>query len=282
MPLKLKKLGNRALTAIVGGLMLGAFFFLLPKWGLQLFLTVFGILGVFEFNRISQGFGFRLLKIPAIFAIIYGMLTLHLPQLHISWLPYAVVLLATLLSLVPPNDMKKTLPQVGIAITAAAYLTLPVVTLAYIFNIEHQGDPNMGRYLAAFCVFMVWAGDSFAYLFGSMIGRNKIAPVVSPNKTYEGTIANIVGNGVAVYVAKLTFLPQIVFYDIIVITLTFGLLGFFGDLVESAWKRGSGIKDSGVLFGGHGGVLDRVDSIFLTAPVFYFYIKYLVLDHPFY
>lgn len=280
MPLKPKKLGNRLITATVGGLLLGAFFFLLPKWCLHLFLTVFGILGVFEFNRITQGFGYRLYKIPAIFAIIYGMLTLYVPLLHLSWLPYCVIMMGTMLSLVPPTDMKKTLPQVGISLIAAAYLTLPLVSLAYVFNIEHQSDPNMGRYLIAFCVFMVWAGDSCAYLIGSLIGKTKIAPIISPNKTFEGTAANLLGNAAAAYVAKVTFLPQLGLYDIAFLMLIFGLLGFFGDLVESTWKRGSNIKDSGALFGGHGGVLDRIDSIFLTAPIFFFYIKHLVLDHP--
>ena len=277
MALDKRKLVARAFTMAAAVVVLGTFILFLPKWCFNVLLAVIGVFGTFEFARICEGFGYRLLKVPVIFAIVYGIACLHLPFLDPWWLPYLVLLMASLISLIPPHDVKSSLPRVGLSLTASAYLGTALVGLAHLFSLGDGGDGDLGRYLTAFFILIVWAGDSAAYLAGSLFGRHKIAPVVSPKKTYEGTFANILGNLAMILIMKAWVLPQLNAVHIAFLTLVFGLLGFFGDLAESSWKRGSAIKDSGQLFPGHGGVMDRIDSIFLTVPIFYYLIKYVVL-----
>ena len=109
-----------------------------------------------------------------------------------------------------------------------------------------------------------WVGDTVAYLVGSRVGRNKIVPRISPGKTWEGTLAGFAGAGVAALVigvsAGLHTVPAVL------VALLVGPVGFAGDLFESAMKRAAGAKDSGTLFPGHGGVLDRIDSLIFVAP----------------
>jgi phosphatidate cytidylyltransferase len=109
-----------------------------------------------------------------------------------------------------------------------------------------------------------WAGDSVAYLVGSRIGRRRIAPQVSPGKTWEGTLA---GFGAAAVVALLIAVSAgLRTGPSLLVALLVGPVGFAGDLFESAIKRAAGAKDSGTLFPGHGGVLDRIDSLIFVAP----------------
>ncbi len=267
------------MTALVGAAVLAVFILYLPKWWFHLFLAVFGLVGVFEARRLARNFGYRLYLLPVITTIILGIGSLYLSWLDLAWLPYLVVALSVLLVLVPSSDLSKSLPQAGIAITASAYLGFALISLAYLFQLSSPISeyPDSGRLLVVFFVLMVWAGDSAAYLVGSTLGKHKISPLISPNKTFEGAIANLIGNFLFAWLGRATLLPELTVKDVVVLALMFGILGFYGDLVESSWKRGSGIKDSGSFLPGHGGVLDRLDSIFLTAPVFYMFITRFVL-----
>ena len=272
MALDPKKLGRRALTASGGIAVMLCLIFVLPKWCMHLFLLACGIIGVFEFEAMAKGFGYRLYRTPPLLAVVGGIATLYIPWLDLMSIVWLCFASATLISLIPPSDMKKCMPQVGISLVASAYLGLAVVSISYLVSMTATGNDMFGRYLVLFAVGIVWSGDSLAYIGGSAFGKTKIAPVVSPNKTYEGTVANILGNFIWAIIAKYTYLPQLTLLDTVILSLIFGLLGFFGDLVESSWKRGSDVKDSGTLFPGHGGILDRLDSIFLTIPLFYAYV----------
>jgi len=278
MALNPRKLGVRALTLLVAGACLVLLIVYPPRWVFHIVLAVLGVIGVNEFSKIATGFGFGIHRTPVVFCLIYGIAVLYVDWLDVAWLPFIVVLMTALVSLGPRRDVKQKLPQFGMTLVAASYLTFSLVTLAHLFNLRTEEAPDLGRHLFLIFVLCVWAGDSSAYLGGSLFGSHKIAPVLSPNKSLEGAIANILGNGAALFLASQTLLPQLRWYHILFLTLVFGLLGYFGDLVESSWKRGSAIKDSSRIFPGHGGILDRVDSIFLTAPIFYFYIKYVVIQ----
>lgn len=277
MALNKKKLMTRALTAGVAALIIGAMILYLDKRLFFAFLALVGVAGTFEFEKVSNGFGLRLFKTPVVFVVIYGLASIFWPFLDLVWMAPLLVAMVCLMSLIPPREMEKTLPGAGVTLMAAAYLGLAIISLGYIFALGGETKPELGRLMVLFCVMSVWLGDSFAYLAGGLIGKTKIAPVISPNKTYEGTFFDVLGCLTAGLIAKYGFLAILTYYDIAFFTLVFGLLGFFGDLVESSWKRGSGIKDSGSLFPGHGGVLDRVDSIFLTAPLFYFYVHNTIM-----
>jgi CDP-diglyceride synthetase len=114
-----------------------------------------------------------------------------------------------------------------------------------------------------------WAADIAAYVVGSLIGRRKLAPRISPGKTWEGTLAGFAAAAIAVwFVGTQVFSPSLLPTGILVpLALAIGPAGLLGDLLESALKRAAGVKDSGTIFPGHGGVLDRVDSLLLVAPV---------------
>jgi CDP-diglyceride synthetase len=113
-----------------------------------------------------------------------------------------------------------------------------------------------------------WAADIAAYVIGSLIGRRKLAPRISPGKTWEGTIAGFLAAASAVwFVGTQVFSPALPASLLVPLALTIGPAGLLGDLLESALKRAAGVKDSGTIFPGHGGVLDRIDSLLLVAPV---------------
>lgn len=117
---------------------------------------------------------------------------------------------------------------------------------------------------------VTYLGDGAAYLFGSTLGRTKLAPRLSPNKTVEGAMGGLLGSVVAMYVCKLLFFPSLSNLEVLGFSAVLAASGQLGDLVESLIKRSVGVKDSGRLLPGHGGILDRVDSVLLAAPVGYY------------
>ena len=124
-----------------------------------------------------------------------------------------------------------------------------------------------------FFVFLVtWASDTAAYYVGSSLGRHKLAPRISPGKTIEGAIGGLVGSVMMAVVAKFGFMPWLDLMDCLIVGLLLGSIGQAGDLFESGLKRHAGVKDSGTLLPGHGGLLDRVDSLIFTSPSFYYYV----------
>ncbi len=131
-----------------------------------------------------------------------------------------------------------------------------------------------GQWLLLLLFSIVWGNDTFAYYTGRAIGRHKLAPAISPNKTIEGAIGGLAG-GILVSFALHRFILSGVIgtADTILIALIMGILGQLGDLIESSLKRSVGAKDSGFVVPGHGGILDRIDSIILPLPFLYYYIK---------
>ncbi|MCK4573409.1 MAG: phosphatidate cytidylyltransferase [candidate division Zixibacteria bacterium] len=123
---------------------------------------------------------------------------------------------------------------------------------------------------------LLWVGDTAAMGIGSWLGRHKLAPAVSPNKTVEGFVGGIIGAiviGIVMYFWKFN---DLAIYHILILSVGCSIFGQLGDLVESMWKRSLGIKDSSAIIPGHGGVLDRFDSLLFAAP-FMFYYKLLII-----
>lgn len=125
-----------------------------------------------------------------------------------------------------------------------------------------------------FCLLtVVFAGDIGAYLFGVTLGKNKIAPLLSPKKSVQGAIGGLFFSLLAALSFKY-FIPTVPLYILAISGFFGGLLGQIGDFFESLIKRVSGVKDSGAIMPGHGGVLDRLDGVFFAAPLFYFFATY--------
>ena len=127
-----------------------------------------------------------------------------------------------------------------------------------------------GSFLIFFLFLVTWANDTAAYYVGSYLGRRQMAPRISPKKTWEGAAGGLIGSVAAAFACRAWFLESIGATDALVVGLLIGVVAPLGDLCESVLKRSAGIKDSGSLIPGHGGVLDRVDSLIFTAPVFYY------------
>lgn len=122
---------------------------------------------------------------------------------------------------------------------------------------------------------IVMTNDSAAYYTGSAIGKHRLYPQVSPKKSIEGAIGGLFGSIGGTVLAKYTFFPQLSLVDAVLTAVVIGILGQTGDLFESLLKRSFGVKDSGSIIPGHGGVLDRLDSIIFAAPATYYYAVYV-------
>ena len=122
---------------------------------------------------------------------------------------------------------------------------------------------------------IVMSGDSAAYYVGSSLGKTKLYPAVSPKKSVEGSLGGLAGSVIGAFIAKAVFFPELSAVDCIATALLLGLLGQLGDLFESLMKRSCGVKDSGAIFPGHGGILDRLDSILFAGPAAFYYAYFL-------
>jgi phosphatidate cytidylyltransferase len=139
------------------------------------------------------------------------------------------------------------------------------------YTIGSYIEPAVNGDLLLLLFGILWVGDTAAMGIGKWLGTHKLAPAVSPNKTVEGLVGGFVGAlviGLIVWRWKFPFVPV---YHFVAIALICSMFGQLGDLVESMWKRSLGLKDSSAIIPGHGGVLDRFDSLLFAAPVLYYY-----------
>jgi len=134
----------------------------------------------------------------------------------------------------------------------------------------HHTSP-IGDELVIFLVGVTWIGETSAYLVGSAIGRHKLAPVVSPKKTVEGAVAQVLASVISGIALGAWLLPQCGVGVAVAGGALLGIVGQVGDLAESVIKRSVGTKDTGALIPGHGGVLDRIDSLLFNLPAFYYF-----------
>ncbi|MDR4479180.1 MAG: phosphatidate cytidylyltransferase [Nitrospira sp.] len=177
-----------------------------------------------------------------------------------------VTAIALCMPLVSSKSLRDALTDGMVLVMGVLYIGL---ALSYLVLTRGLHD---GALLIFFVVIVTWAGDTGAYLVGKSMGRHALAPIVSPKKTYEGLAG---GLGLACFlavVARAWFLPGLSLIDCLALGVILTLTGLIGDLAESAMKRSAGFKDSGALIPGHGGMLDRLDSLLFTGPVFYYYV----------
>jgi phosphatidate cytidylyltransferase len=139
------------------------------------------------------------------------------------------------------------------------------------------GDDELGQDLVLFCCVVIWLADSAAFYGGSALGRRKLLARVSPKKTWEGFFFGLLGSLLAAAIACSWFFRRLPLGHALALGALLFLAGVLGDLVESVQKRATGVKDSGALLPGHGGVLDRLDSLLFASPVAYLYYR-LALD----
>lgn len=178
----------------------------------------------------------------------------------------ALVFLFFLYGLLGNRELADSSLDVAHKALGLAYLSLPLSFLTPLVALEE------GRWWLLFLLVVIWSNDTFAYFTGKKIGKHKLAPIISPKKTVEGAIGGIAGGAMAglllVHFSGMDSDPL----STILITIVIGLVAMAGDLAESLLKRGAGVKDSGTIIPGHGGVLDRIDSLIFPVPLLYYYL----------
>jgi phosphatidate cytidylyltransferase len=190
-------------------------------------------------------------------------------------------------------ELATALPAAATSVVAFTYIALPLALLVQLRQLW------AGAFLIVYLLAVVWAGDTFAYYTGRAIGRHKMAPRISPGKTWEGAVASFVG---AIVVGTLVFenafgisswllraglvarnqaflaLERPPLGPVMVLSALINVAAQLGDLIESLLKRGAGVKDSGTLLPGHGGLLDRIDALLFAAPVLWYYAVLRVMS----
>lgn len=177
---------------------------------------------------------------------------------------FLFVLGTAVIALFTRRPLVETLPAAGISSSALILVAFP---LSYAVRLHGAG--TQGPALLLFAMVIIWVGDTAAYFVGRSFGKYKLAPHLSPNKTWEGTVASFLGSLiVAVVFARFMTVPL---PHLLGMAALGNVAGQVGDLLESAYKRSAGIKDSGSILPGHGGVLDRIDALILAIPVVWYY-----------
>lgn len=265
---------NRTRRKRIGTGLLGGAIALLATFGLPADLFFLIILATScwaaaEYIRITRHWApsaplrSLLLMVPLAAGALFFLLRQDLGTEHLAlWLAAggtALVLSAALVTLFGRTEMAEATSAIGILAFGVPYFALPPVGFYYLKRL----DPWLVFLLLALVVF----GDTAAYFVGSSIGRRKMAPVVSPNKTWEGAVAGFLVSLMAVAVWSLARLGELR-PELLVIGAATAAAAQLGDLVESMIKRGAGVKDSSRLLPGHGGIFDRSDAMLFAAPVF--------------
>ncbi|PMM08544.1 CDP-diglyceride synthetase [Vibrio splendidus] len=271
---------QRIITALILAplVILGIFELSLPTFILS--LAVISLLGFWEWTQFVESKSRYLALIPTVvvsaasFAFIpFDAFSLN----HLSSAHYTILTIGSIWWVIA-SGMAVTYPKSMPAWKDSSFLrhAFGVLTLLPFFwsvvILRANGidvDPYHGAKLVMFVCLLVWAADSGAYFSGKSFGKRKMAPAVSPNKTIEGLIGGIITAVIIAWIFADLFDIQFTSpLHMIVITLLTVVISVLGDLVESMFKRVSGVKDSSNLIPGHGGILDRIDSLTAAFPVF--------------
>lgn len=238
----------------------------LPPLAFSGVVVLAGGLALFEFYRMCFGGRSHSLLIgiglTGFAALILGT---HRPDILVP------ILLATLVGIISVpllsrTPLEQSLRDSALTLFGMLYLGLTLCTLS-MTRLLPQGE-----WLIFFLLLVTWASDTGAYYVGTLYGRHRLAPTISPKKTVEGLVGGFFGAILVAYAARWWFLPELSGLDCLILATLLTITGLWGDLTESAMKRSVGMKDSGGILPGHGGMLDRLDSLLFTAPVFYYYV----------
>ena len=267
----MRELGIRTLSgAVYACLVIGSI--LLSPYAFAILLLFVVVGGAFEMLRL-QGVDHVGLRIMGMFweALCYMLAALvALDMLQNRWLVLEMVLvmLPFLLALFSKKTMFRPLASAGYGMLF--FLVLPAILMLLLYRSDIVGAFS-GSKMMVLIFLLIWVNDIFAYLSGRLLGRHKLFERISPGKTIEGSLGGmvltLVAIGIYCHYAEWISLP--VAAGLVAIVVVFGTLG---DLCESMLKRQAGVKDSGKLMPGHGGVLDRFDSVFFVMPFLFAYI----------
>lgn len=260
---------KRTLTGIAFvAVLLGCTFF--GQLSFSILFFVITVLGVWEFYSLSETVGNKPQKIAGTLAsaVLFktsALFCMHIYDHRILLLNIPFIFLIFILELYSKSD--NPFQNIAFTILGIMYVALPFSLLNYITT--YGGNYSYEILFGFF--FILWSNDTGAYLAGSAIGKNKLFSRVSPGKTWEGSIGGAIASYVVAYFIS-GWYTSISRLDWMVITTILVVIGTLGDLVESLFKRSINVKDSGNILPGHGGILDRFDSLILATPFVFTYL----------
>jgi len=260
---------RRVYTAIALAPLIYAVIRYLPPLAFIALVFVVGATALYEFYRLF----FQARTNSVLIGI--GLLTLANLLVSVYWRGAGMEMLffgaaaALIIPLVSRENLEHNLIDSAVTLFGVVYIGIALSYMILIRSLPH------GESLALFILLVTWAADTGAYYVGKTFGRHPLAPAISPKKTVEGLLGGLAFAILAVYLCR-SWMPS---YDLSLMSwLLLGSLltitGLIGDLAESALKRSACVKDSSGLLPGHGGMLDRIDSLLFTAPAFYYYVRY--------
>ena len=264
-------LKKRVITVLWGiPLLILAIWFDKPLPWFTILIAISGLLAAYEFYRMVA-----VSKSPSLasFGLIWILLFILSPHFDYGFLlplllTSAVVLSLILLVLSPRRDG---------AFTSWAWTVAGILYVGWLLSYLVALRLDAGRDWVFFALFTNFGSDTTAFFIGRVLGRHRLAPGISPNKTWEGAVAGVLG-AIIISVIMVTLLNLPLSYgQALLLGLLVSIFGQFGDLVESLLKRSTGVKESGRFMPGHGGVLDRVDSVVFAGVVVYLYYIFVVL-----
>jgi phosphatidate cytidylyltransferase len=259
-----------------------ALVYLGPSWLVAIAATIVGLLALAEFFRLTSQMGMRALHawtMVCAVALFVSQWLAGSAQIHELGFGTEIITNANAANYFS-NDAVFLLfmfgaALIGVASRVALADVLPAIAASsaglifivwpFSYLVRLDGPLPAGPVLVLFALALVWAGDTAAYFAGTLIGRLKMAPALSPKKTWEGAAGNVIGSLIVGFCFARWQNGNVMAW--LVTAALANIAGQVGDLVESAYKRGAGVKDSGAMLPGHGGMLDRIDSLIFAAPV---------------
>lgn len=236
----------------------------------SVFVLALAFLGLMEYFKLVENRVDQRMKAMGILwgLLLAGGLYVGSSQVIIAMLTLGFIAIC-LLRLSRVGDISTVFQDIGYTFLGPLYVGLLLGHLSLLRGLVE------GREWTLLLFFTIWMSDIAAFYTGLSIGRHKLYPEISPNKTVEGAIGGILGSLLIVASFKTWYMIQLTFTDVAVMSVGIAVMGQLGDLCESMFKRASGVKDSGGLIPGHGGILDRFDSILFAAPFLYYYLVFI-------
>ncbi|HTA61251.1 MAG TPA: phosphatidate cytidylyltransferase [Bacteroidia bacterium] len=282
MAFNVKTFYTRATTALVFvALLLGCIWY--NYLSFILFFSVVSFIGLYEFFKLSENLnaypsktvGYALNLLAIVITIWYPFI--QMPN-YLKVLPYLFVVVCFFLFILELFSETSSLQNIAYLLLSLLYVTAPccmLISMALHFDYTEVRNVFQPQRIIGM-IFFIWLNDTGAYFIGSFFGKHKLYEKISPNKTWEGTLGGIAFCiGLSFVVASI--FPQLAQIHWIAISIIVAVFGTLGDLVESMLKRMAGVKDSGSLMPGHGGVLDRFDSLFFATPFVFCYLALMGL-----
>ncbi|MFT3795713.1 phosphatidate cytidylyltransferase [Flavobacterium sp.] len=231
------------------------------------FRELYSVLGFRESDRRAIFWAFIAIPIQYYLAYIgwYGAYIIFIPIVMFLFLPMRLVL---------KGDTDDIIKSMSLLQWVLMLTVFGISHMAYLLSLpEIKGFESGGRGLLLFLVFLTEINDVMQFTWGKLLGKHKIVPKVSPNKTWEGFMGGVISTTIIGYF--LAFLTPLNTTQVLFVSFMIAVSGFIGDIVMSSIKRDIGVKDMGNSIPGHGGVLDRIDSLSFTAPVFFHLVYYI-------